>query len=88
MELTKFCFKNFKGKRYFKPFRKIFEQSGSVREFQLEESTLEKYKQYSIENYLSDLTKRIKNEQKKFNDVINKQLKKQIKMSFKKFILL
>ncbi len=83
LDLVKGCSKNFKRKKYFKPVKKIFKQSGKARELQLEESTLKKYEQYSLEHYLSEVKDRIKKEQNNFHSLLNKKLKKKIKNSFK-----
>lgn len=42
-DLIKFCSKDFKRKKTFKPFKLLFRQAGKVREVQIEEEMLEKY---------------------------------------------
>ena len=84
LDSVKFCSKNFKRKKYFKAFKKIFRQSGKIRESQLEESTLKKYEQYYIDHYLSDLENRIRKEQKKFASITDNELRKKINKSFRK----
>jgi len=81
--LVKFCLKDFKEKKYFKPVKKVFKQSGRVREFQLEASALENYKRYAVQYYLADLKERVNTEKQKFNLLVNKHLKKKIEKSFK-----
>lgn len=87
LDLVKFCDKNFDQKKYFKPFEKIFRQSGKVREFQLEESMLKKYGQYSIENYLYKVKKDIKKAKNDFSFIINKKRVIKINRYFKKMVL-
>ena len=41
--LVNYCSKEFKKKKTFKPFKRIFRQAGKVRELQIEESLLEEY---------------------------------------------
>lgn len=82
--LIKFCSENFKRKRYFKPVKKIFKQSGRVREWQLEEAALGNCTSYSPEHYLREVNTRIKKEQDNFHYINNKKLKKKRKKSFKK----
>lgn len=84
MCITDYCTKNFKRKKYFKPFKKVFKQCGRIREFQIEEATLEVYESFFINNYLYKLKKRIQKEQLDLHSVINKKRKKKIKRSFKK----
>ncbi|MBS1517817.1 MAG: CHAD domain-containing protein [Bacteroidetes bacterium] len=83
--LIKFCVRNFKKKKLFKPFRTVFRLAGKVREIQVEEAMLNKYfinnmvKPYR--DRLIDL--RIK-KQKVFFRTLNKRFFKEIKKNFRK----
>ena len=87
MEFTNYCCPNFKKKKYFKPFKRFFIQSGKIRELQLEESLLEKYNTAKIENILLKVKEDIKKEQKSFCMLIQKKQKKKIKKAYKKIAL-
>jgi len=51
LQLIGFCSDDFKRKKTFKPFGKLFHQAGKVRELQLEKKVLKKYK---LDNLLMD----------------------------------
>lgn len=87
LELISCSCNNFKKNKYFKPFKKIFIQSGKIRELQLEESLLEKYNTRKIEEVLLKVKRDIKKEQKKFYQLITKIKKRKIKRIFKKIVL-
>lgn len=59
-KLLKFCSKDFKRKKVFKPFKLIFRHAGMVRELQVEETMLEKY-------FINNLLKEYKNSLKEFH---------------------
>ena len=80
MNFVEFCCGDFKQKKILKPLKKIFKQSGKVREFQLEKSILDSYRQFfSLKGYMAKLNSRIKKEQKKFSDTLNKKLQKNVR---------
>jgi CHAD domain-containing protein len=74
LDLIQFCFHNFNKKKYSGLFKKVFKQAGTVREIQLEESTLKNYPNFSIKYYLSDLEKKVNKEKKIFAHLVNKKL--------------
>ena len=51
LNLISFCSDDFKRKKTFKPFKKLFRQAGKVRELQLEKKILKKYQ---VDNLLMD----------------------------------
>lgn len=79
LDLLQFCFHNFNKKKYSALFKKVFKQAGTVRETQLEESTLKSYTNFSIKYYLSDLEKKVNKEKKLFAHLVNKKLRKKNK---------
>ncbi|MDP4286162.1 MAG: CHAD domain-containing protein [Bacteroidota bacterium] len=82
LDYGKYCDKKFKRKKYFKTFKKIFKQSGKIREYQLEESVLKKYEQYSIAQYLMDIENRIKKEENKIPSMLDKEFWKKANKAF------
>ena len=65
--LMAFCQDNFKRKKIFSPFKKIFDQAGKVRELQLEIAMLKKHKAYFSNNiYINRLILKLGAEKKKF----------------------
>ncbi|HEY5462444.1 MAG TPA: CHAD domain-containing protein [Hanamia sp.] len=86
MVLISYCHKDFKKKKYFKPFKSIFKQSGKIRDLQLEESVLEKYSATSIEGFLLRVKNEIKKEEKNFHLLIQNNFKRKINKSYKKIV--
>ncbi|HET7115980.1 MAG TPA: hypothetical protein VFI29_05795 [Hanamia sp.] len=84
LELVNYCNKDFQKKKYFKPFIKIFKQSGKIRKLQQEESILEMYDVSKIEKYLIRVKVDIKKNKKEFQFLIEKKHKIKIKKTFKK----
>jgi len=56
-DLVKYCSKDFKQNKTFKPFKLIFRQAGKVRELQLEEAMLKKYLLFNSLNEYSNKLK-------------------------------
>lgn len=84
MDFIKFNCADFKRKKLFKPFKKLFTQSGKVREFQLEKRIIEGYKQlFSLGKYFSKLNSRIQKEQKEFLKIMDKKMCREIRKSLK-----
>ena len=83
----KFCEKNFKRKKTFKPFKLIFRHAGKVRELQLEEAMLKKY-------FLNNLLKEYKNslkklrlkERKDFFSILNKTFIARLKKTYREIV--
>jgi CHAD domain-containing protein len=62
-DLVHFCFKKFKQKKTFKPFKLVFYQAGKVRELQVEEALLNKYFNSDFNSqYRNNLDKTIREE--------------------------
>jgi CHAD domain-containing protein len=78
-ELINFCSDDFKKKKSFRPFKKIFRQAGTVRDFQLEEKALKKSKFKPSDNYFKALQNRITKEKKRMNNIIDKKFKSDLK---------
>ena len=87
LDLIKYCHSDFQKKKYFKPFKKIFIQSGKIRELQLEESLLEKYNTHKIKKVLLKVKEAIKKEEKKFCQLIQKKQKGKIEKNNNKIAL-
>ncbi len=84
--LVSFCLKNFKRKKYFKPFKIIFKQAGKVRQLQLEQILLKKYSlSYSLKNYIAQLKKTQLEERNIFFSICDKNVA-DIKKKHKKII--
>ncbi|HUZ57441.1 MAG TPA: CHAD domain-containing protein [Hanamia sp.] len=84
LELINYCCEGFQKRKFFKPFAKIFNQSGKIRELQLEESVLESYDVAKIEKYVIKVKKDIKKNQDSFQLLISQKRKRTIKKTFKK----
>ncbi len=84
LELVNYCNADFQKKKFFKPFIKIFRQSGKIRELQIAASTLEKYDLAKIENYVTGVKEDIKKKQIDFQLLIQKKSKIKIKKTIKK----
>ncbi|MDE3184499.1 MAG: CHAD domain-containing protein [Bacteroidota bacterium] len=82
-----FSHKKFSKKKALTPFKKIYKQAGKVRELQLEASFLKKNNPQFIEQYLSDLDKRIEKEKKKFASPPRNQIKSKTKKTIKEIEL-
>ncbi len=82
--LADFCAAHFNRKKYFRQAEKIFKQSGKVREFQLEVSTLKKFASFSVEHYLSDVKDHIQKAENRFHSVVSKKRKLRVKKDLKK----
>ncbi len=55
-DLIKYCSKDFKRNKTFKPYKLFFDQAGKIRELQLEEAMLKKYLRYnSLNAYCNNL---------------------------------
>lgn len=78
-----FSNKKFSKKKVLKPFIKVYKQSGKIRELQLEESFLKKNNSQFIEQYLSDLAKRIEKERNKFASLPVKKTRRKTKKAIK-----
>lgn len=72
--------KNFKKKKYYKPFRQLFRQAGKVRELQLQETMLKKYPpEPALTMYFNHLELELHHEQQQFFTLANKHLRKSLK---------
>ncbi|MDI1303474.1 MAG: CHAD domain-containing protein [bacterium] len=80
LDLINFCFKNFRRKKTFKPFKLIFCQAGKVRNLQVEETLLEDYFAFNfITQYRNDLKKNLAKELHIFFIIINDYCAKELK---------
>jgi len=66
-----FCLRSFKKDKYFKSLKNLFKQAGKIRNYQLEESMLQRNGARFIDQYLFDLEQRIKKEKIKFASLHN-----------------
>lgn len=82
-----FSKKHFSKRKAVKPVLKIYKQAGKIRELQLEASFLKKNNPQFIEQYLSDLDKRIEKEKKKFASLPRRKTKRKTKKAFKEIEL-
>lgn len=78
-----FVNKNFSKKKALNSFKKIYKQAGKIRELQLEAYFLKTNNPQFIEQYLSDLAKRIEKEKKKFASIPRKKTKRKTKKGVK-----
>jgi CHAD domain-containing protein len=77
--------KDFKKKKYYKPFRQLFRQAGKVRELQLQEAMLKKYGQApALTTYFNQLDLELQHEQQKFFALPGKQMVKALNAKAKK----
>jgi len=84
LDLIKFCYQDFKRKKTYKPFKKIFRGAGKVRELQVEESLLEKYfTDDPLIAYRKSLELFQSREEINFFLLLNKKTNKQLTKSFK-----
>jgi CHAD domain-containing protein len=82
-DLIKFCSKDFKREKMFKPFRLLFRQAGKVRELQVEEEMLKKYFENNfIEEYRKNLKTLRLSEQAKYFSVANEKFFASLKKRF------
>lgn len=79
-ELIKFCNKDFKRKKTFKPFKLVFRQAGKIRELQLEEIMLNDFiSSELVPNYIGNLEALESKEQASFFSIVNQKLIAQLK---------
>jgi len=85
--LLKFCSKDFKRKKTFKPFKQIFLQAGKIRELQIEEKMLKKYlPEISLIDYLNYLKKLRLKEQELFFSIVNKKMAVRLKNKYHELV--
>lgn len=86
-DLIKFCSKDFKQKKTFKPFKLIFNQAGKVRELQVEEAMLKKYfLDNLLTGYRNSLKKLRLQEQKDYFFIANKELASELKKKYRDIV--
>lgn len=74
-DLIKFCNKDFKQKKTFKPFKLVFRQAGKIRELQLEEIMLKDFiSSELIPDYIAHLEQLQSQEQESFFSLVHKKL--------------
>jgi CHAD domain-containing protein len=83
LDLLKYLFPKIKSKKILRPFKKIFKQSGKVRDLQLAASSLKK-EDVMPTGYFHELDARIQKEQKKLRRMNNNKLAKQMNKAIKK----
>ena len=78
---------DFKRKKQFKPFRKLFRQAGIVRELQLQETILKKYgPEASLTMYFNHMDLELQQEQQLFFKLNNLKIRKPLKTKAKKIV--
>lgn len=88
-ELIAFCYKKFKSRKTFKPFRTIFKEAGRIRELQLEQTILEEQPNFHLlKKYPNRLKKQEIKKTKNFFSIANKRLIKKLKGKYRKVICL
>lgn len=80
-----FLLSDFNGKKFYKPFRKLFAKAGRVREIQIEKDLLKTFGQSEeIPDYLNYLDKKIRKERARFfrsrNLKLNSKIEKRLKV--------
>jgi len=86
-DLINFSSKDFKQKKYFKPYKLIFQQAGKVRELQLEEEMLIKQiTNNSLNNYRNSITKNRLKEQDNFYLIVNNESTNGMKIKYHKIV--
>ncbi len=84
-ELIDFCAGKFKKNKTSKPFRRIFNQAGKVRELQVEEDILKNYFiDRSLQDYRNSIRRIKLKERKIFFSILNEDLKEELKKSYRK----
>jgi CHAD domain-containing protein len=74
-DLIKFCSKDFKRRKTYKPFKHIFRQAGKVRDLQVEETMMKKYFVINILNeYRSKLRNQRLKEQRDYFSIVYAEL--------------
>ena len=87
-DLIKFCSKDFKQKKTFKPFKLIFNHAGKVRELQVEEAMLKKYfRNNALPGYRNTLQKLQLKEKNDYFSVVNKKLESKLKKRYTEIAL-
>ncbi len=83
-DLLSDCSEKFNRVKIFKPFKKIFRQAGKVRELQLEETILKKFKLISVlSDYIISVRKQRLREQGIFFSMVDQKMKDRIKSGYK-----
>src|SRR4030095_9185250 len=83
-DLIDFCCKDFKRKKTFKPFCKIFRQAGKVRELQIEEAIVQNYCNHScLIDYQNKLKLQQLKEELDFFLIVKKKLINRLNKKFK-----
>ncbi len=78
---------DFRRKKQFKPFRKLFRQAGIVRELQLQETILKKYgPEPVLTTYFNQLDVELHHEQQLFFKLNSQQIRKSLKAKAKKIL--
>ena len=86
-DLIKFCAKDFKHKKTFKPFKMIFKHAGKVRELHVEEVMLKKYFLDNLLTEYSDSLKKLRlQEQKDYFSIVNKKVVSELKKKYHEII--
>lgn len=80
---VEFSNKKFSKKKAIRPFIKVYKQAGKIRELQLEESFLTTNNSQFIQQYLTDLEKRIEKQKGKFASLPRKKIRKKIRKAIK-----
>ncbi|MDQ3142717.1 MAG: CHAD domain-containing protein [Bacteroidota bacterium] len=83
--LLNFCATDFKRKKSFKPFKRLFRQAGKVREIHVEEDMLKKnFNNTVLNEYKSSLKELRLQEQEIFFSMVNKKYALKLKKAFNK----
>lgn len=78
---------DFKRKKNYRPFRKLFRQAGIVRELQLQETMLRKYgPEASLTMYFNHMDLELQQEQQLFFNLNSRQIRKSLKEKAKKIL--
>jgi CHAD domain-containing protein len=82
--LTAYCVEGFDQQKYFKPYKAIFQRAGAIREMQLQEMMMKKYKpDHVLADYYHQLDSAIRHECQLFSSLVDKKLKRKLKNNVK-----
>ena len=82
-DLIYFCSEDFEFEKHFRPFKEIFVLAGKVRELQLEEQLLNKYRSsFVLNEYRNTLSSKLFQEERSYFAMINQELSVQLDNKF------
>ncbi|MBS1947676.1 MAG: CHAD domain-containing protein [Bacteroidetes bacterium] len=76
LRVVAYCHKHFMRKKYYEPYREVFKQAGKIRELQVQETILKKYKRYaSLKTFASAFRRSLSLESATFFSMLTEALR-------------